>query len=85
MLKIQIESPLVNITFQDEHVFTGGHTRHTLPEGGTLNKLIDKLKDTCSQIIVDHIRAKRYGVIDLTKMDIPKDINEITVKLHEEN
>lgn len=83
MLKIQIESPLVNITFQDEYVMANGHTRHNLPEGDNLEKLIDKLKDTCSHIIIDHIKAKRYGVIDLSKMDIPKDVNEINVKLHD--
>lgn len=60
-MKIQIESPLVNITFQDEYVMHAGMTMHRTPTGSDLENLIDKLKDTCSQIIVDHIKAKRYG------------------------
>jgi len=80
-MKIQIESPLVNITFEDEYVMHAGMTMHRTPTGEEIPKLIDKLKDACSQIILEHIKAKKYGVIDLSKLDIPKDANEINVTL----
>lgn len=74
-MKIQIESPLVNITFEDEYVM------HRTPTGEEIPKLVDKLKDACSQIILEHIKAKKYGIIDLSKLNIPKDANEIKVTL----
>ena len=80
-MKIQIESPLVNITFEDEYVMHAGMTMHRTPTGDEIPVLIDKLKDACSQIILEHIKAKKYGIIDLSKLDIPKDANEINVTL----
>ena len=80
-MKIQIESPLVNITFQDEYVMHAGMTMHRTPTGEEIPKLIDKLKDTCTQIILEHIKAKKYGIIDLSKLDIPKYMNDIKIAL----
>lgn len=80
-MKIQIESPLVNITFEDEYVMHNGYTMHRTPTGDEIPKLVDKLKDACSQIILEHIKAKKYGIIDLSKLNIPKDANEIKVTL----
>lgn len=82
MLRIKIESPLVNITFEDETVLDrDGFRKHSIPEGKELDSLIDKLKETCSQVILETVRAKKYGCIDLKKWDIPENFKEISVTL----
>ncbi len=43
-MKIIIQSPLVNITFEDEVIFKDGCTRHYIPSGDDLIKLITKNK-----------------------------------------
>ena len=82
MLKIKIESPLVNITFEDEMVLDrDGFRKHNLPEGKELDSLIDKLKETCSQVILETVRAQKYGCIDLKKWQVPEDFKEINVTI----
>ena len=79
MLKIKIESPLVNITFEDDYVMHNGYTMHNIPSGGELLKLIDKLQCACKDIILENVRANKYGCIDLKKWETPENQNEIKV------
>lgn len=82
MLKIKIESPLVNITYEDEVVLTkDGFTKHSLPNEKELLILVDKLKETCSQVILETVRAQKYGCIDLKKWQIPEDFREVNVTI----
>lgn len=82
MLKIKIESPLVNITFEDEMILNReGYIKHEIPENEELLILIDKLKEACSQVILETVRAKKYGCIDLKKWQIPDNFKDINVTL----
>ena len=77
MMKIKIESPLVNITFEDSYVMdSGGWTKHNLPNP---DMMIKEMTKACEKIIHETIRAQKHGVIDLKKWEIPENPDKIEV------
>ena len=78
--KLKIESPLVNITLEDEHIMDrDGYTKHHVPDVKQTAALIKDMEKVAEKIIHETIRAKLHGCIDMKKWEMPNDPNKIKV------